>query len=265
MISKITDARYLELFEILGIEIRDEKLIKKATGEEFFPIELEKISRLWLYVYKCGDTIVKIHSDGKLIFNITIQDDGIEYFIARSFYPRKNAADSWEGLHLGISEVVDSEREKLEICVTSKLDWKFLRTKISRGAMRITNVFCSLDNEIECDLRRYDSGRTWGDLFYYGGELNLDNYKELLENIINYVYKYDFPKLREANLKCIPILCKVYEENIDFPLQYPEEFKKYLQELIDEINREAAKKTVPIEAAISQIEEKASVRCKKKD
>lgn len=258
MINKVKDATDLKLFEIFGIELSDDKFIKKATGEEFVPIDIDESIIEGEYTYKCGDTIIKIECYREGIEDIPcevdIEEDGIRYYIHNEH--GKSVAD-FETV-LAICEIESFYTEPKNITIKPRLNWKFIETEIRCPGS--TKIVCKLDNEMEYNWCRQYS---WGN--YYGGELSLENYQKLLENIIKDVYEYDSPKICEAYLKCIPLLWKRVEDYIDFPNRYPKEFKEYLNDLVIKINEEAASKIKPIETAISEIESKAAVKSKKKD
>ena len=211
-----------ELLKLFGIELKQNKLVQMDTGYEF---ELTESSKRGYVDYKRDNTIVRFYHFGKKLepYKVGVIENGFEYTVLGLSYDRiENRIVTVEIKDLG-------KNESVEVTVSPKIDEKFINTSIShKNGSSISghvNVDCCLDGYIDCDMRRYDSGGSWGQKYSNGKLINKDNYMKLLEGIFDYSYGYNHKSLRNACIKMVPIIATGYDTFIDYPYYYQDIFR----------------------------------------
>lgn len=248
MINKIKKGPQLELLNILGIERQNGKLIKKETGEEFVQIKQDEIKSTWVDTYKCGETVVKLGlflSDNPEVLSVSVFDNGLNYHVGQF---KGDSADR-QSIKLDINETDDPYCQNDDcgyIRISTSPSADFMTTEVS--LRKNCKIICYLDNTMECDLRKYDSGGSWGDLFAYPSDIDEEEYSNLLTRAIKYMYEYEYSSLniRDAYLRCLPILSKAFGEYLHIPETFQGEFEQTFAEaeasqnsaFFEDVNRE---------------------------
>lgn len=227
MIEKISDSVELDFLRIMGIELKNNKLVKVATGEEFVHIKPEEINRSGDFYFKCGDTTVifNVLMSGDSI-RVTLQEGNVTYCALKYKYRSEN--DMIEsGRELLIKE--KNKENPIKIIVKPQYDDIFIKTTITKGSGVSPDDFFF---GIECSFSSINLNPNYIDFWEYTNrDLSLENYQSILEGIF-------YNENLEAYLKCIPFLCNGYTELLDFPAKYSEKFEEYFDSHMLEIKRD---------------------------